>query len=354
MHTKEFYVQFISVTPDTYYFTDLGISSTYTSSIGVIPHYFIKRKDTAYTGLGLGVGIAFTAYPYITESVFSTFGYRDGILCLLPIFICSIAAAVVFVPQLPAEKPESFPQLMKSYLQTAKHFVTPFYLINATLMMGSRSGFAVNYFAFLSSHFEQRVAVISYTIHGVSFLFSMILFTLYGLKFNGNYLVFHLLTCFVFGIAICIIPIIQNVYIIYVVSAFVGTCYGLSFGFKGNVTAHLFPLKDVTGLYGLTEGLGGFGAFVIPYAAGHIDKNMTYGDGLYFIGACVIFASILLCVAAVFRPALWTPYEKRINGSENRAQTHQPEKLNEPDKLDEPEKLGDLDDSHGDYAIGVI
>ena len=187
------------MTPDTYYFTDLGISSTYTSSIGVIPHYFKKRKDAAYTGLGLGVGIAFTAYPYITESVFSTFGFRDGILCLLPVFICSIAAAVVFVPQLPAEKPESFPQLMNSYLQTAKHFVTPFYLINATLMMGSRSGFAVNYFAFLSSHFEQRVAVISYTIHGVSFLFSMNLFTLYGLKFNGNYLVFHLLTCFVFG-----------------------------------------------------------------------------------------------------------------------------------------------------------
>ena len=317
----------------TFSFTVIGISSTFTSSIGVIPHYFTKRKDAAYTGLGLGVGIAFTAYPYITESAFSAFGYKLGVLSLLPIFLGSVAAAVFFIPQLPAEKPESLRHLMSSYVQTTKHFVTPFYLLNAMLMIGSRSGFAVNYFAFLSFHFEQRVAIILYTIHGVSFLISMILFTLYGLKFNGNYLIFHLLTCFVFGISICIIPIIQNVIIIYVVSAFVGTCYGLSFGFKGNVVAHIFPLKDVTYLYGLTEAVGGIGAFAIPYAAGHIDKNMTYGDGLYFIGGCVILGSMLLCIPAVFRPALWTPYGKRKHSSENHTQTEEPEKLGQSDAI---------------------
>ena len=172
------------------FFPVIGMSSTFISSIGVIPHYFERRKDAAYTGVGLGVGIAFTAYPYITESVFASFGYKYGILCLLPSFICSIAAAVIFIPQLPAEKLESYRQLVSSYVKTTKHFVTPFYLLNALLTIGSRSGFAVNYYAYLSFYFEQSVAVTCYTIHGVSFLISTILFTSYGLKFHKNYLIF--------------------------------------------------------------------------------------------------------------------------------------------------------------------
>ena len=86
---------------------------------------------------------------------------------------------------------------------------------------------------------------------------------------------------------------------------------------------HIFPLEDATYLYGLTETIGGLGDFVIPYAAGYIDINLQHGDGLYFIGACAIFGSILLCAPAVFRPALWIPYKKRKNLSEN--STHEQE-----------------------------
>ena len=66
-----------------FFFPVIGMSLTFISSIGVIPHYFKRRKDAAYTGVGLGVGIAFTASPYKTESVFASFGYKYGILCLL-------------------------------------------------------------------------------------------------------------------------------------------------------------------------------------------------------------------------------------------------------------------------------
>ena len=321
--------------------TDVGMSSTVISAIGVVPHYFKRRKDAAFTGIGLGTGIAFTAYPYITESAFTTFGYKYGILSLLPIFTCSIAAAVIFIPQLPAEKPESLLKLLKSYLQTMKHFITPFFLLNAVFMNGSRDGLAVNYFSYLSHNFGQQAAVIAFTIHGVSFLISTIVFTLYGLRYSGNYLVFHLVTSFAFGLLICIIPIIQSVTVIYVFSAGLGICFGLTSGFKGNVVTHLFPLKDTAYLYGLTEAVGGIGAFAIPYAAGHIDKNLSYGNGLYFIGSCVIFGSIVLCTPAVIRPHLWTRYEKRKkNGDSGQAQDPaQPRTADSASQGQDPEKF---------------
>ena len=60
---------------------------------------------------------------------------------------------------------------------------------------------------------------------------------------------------------------------------------------KENVVTHQFPLRDATYIYGLTEAFGGIGAFAIPYAAGYIDKDLTHGDWLYVIGACVILAA---------------------------------------------------------------
>ena len=110
---------------------------------------------------------------------------------------------------------------------------------------------------------------------------------------------------------------------------------------KENVVTHQFPLRDATYIYGLTEAFGGIGAFAIPYAAGYIDKDLTHGDGLYFIGACVIFGSIMICAPAVFRTHLWTRYEKSKGDGNDREIEETPKLGNceENSKENEPERF---------------
>ena len=172
-------------------------------------------------------------------------------------------------------------------------------------------------------------------------MLSTIFFTIYGLKFSANYFVFNLTLTSVLGVLLCIIPIIRSTTVIHGVSARVGACVGLTCAFKENVVTHLFPLRDATYIYGLTEAFRGIGAFAIPYAAGYIDRDLTHGDGLYFIGACVIFGSIMLCVPAVFRTHIWTRYEKS-KGDRNDREIEEAPKLgygDENPKHDEPERF---------------
>ena len=146
------------MTNNCIFLSDFGMSSTVISAVGVVPHYFKKRKDTAYTGQGLGIGIAFTAYPYITEYAFST-----------------------------------------------------------------------------------------------------------GRKLSAFHDCLYYLWCW-------------------------GLCWiSLCFQRKCCNTSFSTERRDL--LYGLTEAFGGIGAFAIPYAAGYIDKDLTHGDGVYVIGACVILAA---------------------------------------------------------------
>ena len=292
----------------------MGMSLT--STIGVIPHYFKRRKVAAYMGLGLGSGIGFAAYPYITKSALDTFGYRYGMLILLSIFTISLVTPIIFKPRIQHNQTkDSMSKILLSYSHTVRHFAMPFYVVNTFLIVGSRNAVKVILFSFISEQFgSASVAVTAYTIYGVSFLISIFLLTLYGLKFTTNYFIFFLTTNLAYGAVLCCIPFVTHTYGIYICSVVAGACFGLSFGFKGNVVVHLFPPPNVTYVYGLSEAVGGVSAFTVPLAAGYIQEYYSkhrQGYEFYFVGGCSIAGGVVLCAAALARPKLWREYEKR-------------------------------------------
>ena len=316
------------------------MSLCFVSTFGVIPHYFHKRKTAAYAGIGLGVGIGLAAYPTITTYVLDALGFKYGMLSLNALFIFPVISIFVFKPQLPKEGIESATKLLTSYARTGKHFVTAFFIVNSALAIGARAALVVLSFSYISKYFDPSVAVLTYSIFGISFMVATLLFTLYALKFHANYFVLHLTTSLLLGIAVCLMPVISKVITLYIVLGIIGTITGAVFGFKGNLIAHLFPTKDIAYMYGLTEAAGGIGSFVVPLSGGYIESKFGHGAGFYFVGACNIFSSVLLCLAALIRPKLWQEYNKR------EVKNHKEEVVAKVECTDK------FESSHGELEVG--
>ena len=81
------------------------MSMNFTSTIGIVPHYFDKRKSVAYAAPGLGSGIAMVTYPYILTNLLQAYNYKLAVLYLSPVFLLTITAPLVFKAQLPKTNP---------------------------------------------------------------------------------------------------------------------------------------------------------------------------------------------------------------------------------------------------------
>ena len=189
--------------------------------------------------------------------------------------------------------------------------MTAFFIVNSALAIGARAGLVAISFSYISKYFEPSIAVAAYSIFGISFMVTTLLFTLYAVKFRANYFVLHLTTSLLPGIIVCVLPAINHAITLYVIFGIIGSINGAVFGFKGNLISHLFPPKDVAYIYGLTEACGGIGSFVVPLSGGYIESKFGHGAGFYFIGACNLFSCMVLCLAALIRPKLWQEYNKR-------------------------------------------
>ena len=290
------------------------------STFGVIPHYFERRNPVAYAGIGLGTGIGLAAEPSITAAALDIFGFRNGLLCLSVQFVIPVISNVIFKPQqMPKEQRiGSTRQLCASYNQSWKHFVTGFLIVNLALAIGARASVDILTFGYMTKYFSSSVAILAYSIFGISFFgCNTYIFTLYALKFKANYFILHLTTSMMHGVVVCILPLISNPINLYIVIAIIGGITGAVFGFKGNLLAHLYPTKDIAHKYGLTEAAGGLGALTIPLCAGYIESTFGHGVSFYFIGACMIFSSIVLGSAALIRPKLWTECSKQCFSRDN-------------------------------------
>lgn len=179
-------------------------------------------------------------------------------ISLLPILIPPLATPFVFKPQLPKEQHISLLETLSTYTKTFRHFVTPFILANSFFIVGGRSAMNINFFGYMTVHFDTSVAVVAYTIHGVIFLIFTIIFTLYSLKFYLTYFIAVIVINFIYGIAVFLVPFISSPLLIYICSGVLDAGFGTSFGFKGNLAAHVVPANDVTFVYGLTEAVGGW------------------------------------------------------------------------------------------------
>lgn len=167
------------------------------------------------------------------------------------------------------------------------------------------------FFGYMAEYFDPSVAVIAYTIHGVSFLIVRLAFTLYGLKFHMNYFIATIVISFLYGIAVFLVPFINSPVVICICSGVLGAGFGTSYGFRGNLAAHLFPVKDITYVYGLTEAVSGVAVLILPLSIGYIQSSFGNNSGFYCMSACCVLACSFLCLPALIRPQLWHAYAEQ-------------------------------------------
>lgn len=291
--------------------TGLGFSFSLVATLGIIPHYLQERKATAYAGIGLGAGVGMAVYPVVASSFINGHGFKCTMLCLSTSLIFPITAAFIFKPQPSKDQKPELKDLKTTYNETSNHFVTIFFMINSLLTNGGRAAIVVMAYTIISARFEPSVAVFALTIFGISFLVANLGFTVYALKFKPNYLILHLTVGGIAGVIVCTLPALNQDCLLYIAVAANGCLQGALFCFKGNVIAHLYPTKDIAYVYGLAAASGGIGSFVIPLGASFLETNYCHGAGFFFVGACIIFSSTLLCLAALVQPKLWKEYSKR-------------------------------------------
>ena len=54
----------------------IGYSMNFVSAVGIVPHYFEKRKAAAYAATGLGTGVGMVAFPYMLTAMLQSYGYK--------------------------------------------------------------------------------------------------------------------------------------------------------------------------------------------------------------------------------------------------------------------------------------
>ena len=126
--------------------------------------------------------MAALSFPAILSVMLRKFRYKYTILYISPIFLLNILQPLLFVEQLP----KSVSDLLKSYIDTFKGSVTPFFLLNSLLGRGVQLSVLMLVFSHISSEVNNQTAVISSTVFGFSYLVSSLSSTLILLKLKLN------------------------------------------------------------------------------------------------------------------------------------------------------------------------
>ena len=282
-------------------FAGLGMSMNMTSSIGIVPHYFEKRKAAAYSCTGLGQWISMVVLPYLLSTMLETYGYKLTLLYVSPVFLLSVTAPIVFKPQTSPQKPASASEFIHSYLAIFKRFVTPFYFLNSYCWNGGQVGVIVLLFSYISGKAGLSVAVAAQSIMGGGFLAGTFLLVLYLLRFTLNHLVLHIFCNFFLGLS-CIMVASVNMPIVYYVSAGVfGVVYGITIANMACVSSHLYKNSEVEYAFGANEAIGGLAGFVAPLTAGIIQTRYGSNIGMYYLGAHGFIAVVIFLIAAALR-----------------------------------------------------
>ena len=280
------------------------------STIGVVPHYFSKRKDAAYACTGLGSGLATLVYPVILSKMLSSFSYKETMYYISPLVLLSMLAPVVFIPQLDQQRPESAVKLIMSYLKCFRRFVTPFYLLNAFFCRGAQVALMVLLFSTISQSTDISTAVTSATILGVTFLSGTLLLTLFLLKFKLNQLVLQLVCNVTVSIVCFVMGFFNQAHVFYLCSVLFGICHGITIAIKGSLSAHLYTAKEVEYSFGKAEGISSVASFLFPFTAGYIQKYTSYSCGLHYLGGLSLLGALFLVLAIVIRPSMLTSKSK--------------------------------------------
>lgn len=276
-----------------------------TSSIGIVPHYFEKKKAAAYSCTGLGQGISMVVFPYILTTMLDTYGYKLTLLYISPIFLLSVTAPIVFKPQISPLKPESARQLFTSYLSIFKRYITPFYFLNSYCWNGGQVGVIVLLFGYISGKAGLSVAVASQSIMGGGFLAGTFILVLYLLRFTLNHLLLHLFCNIFLGVSCVMMASIDLPIVFYVFAGLFGVVYGITIANMACVSSHLYTNSEVEYAFGANEAVGGIAGFIAPLTAGIIQTRYGSDIGMYYLGSHGFLGAIILLVAALIRKDVW-------------------------------------------------
>ena len=293
------------------------MSMNFTSTIGIVPHYFDKRKSVAYAAPGLGSGIAMVTYPYILTNLLQAYNYKLAVLYLSPVFLLTITAPLVFKSQLPTNKPESLITALKQFTKPLRQFVTPFYLLNAYFWNGGHVSVMVLLFSYITRRSDISVATLAYSLLGAGFLCGTFLIVVYLMKFSLNHYILQIsshvvlaATCFTFAFT-------DNIYVYYVAALINNMAYGVVIANMACLSVHLYPCSQVESAFSFQEAVGGVSGIIAPITAGLVQS--IYGDraGLCYIAAHGLLAAVSLIIPALIRRQLWKPYRADDSATSN-------------------------------------
>lgn len=283
------------------------------ASIAIVPSYFEKRKPAAYSGLGLGEGIALVVLPYILSALLEDHGFKYTVLYICPFLALCITAPILFIPKPDTVQPRvGAIALFKSYFKPLHAFISPFYLLSAYCLQGAIAGILLLLFNFVMVRSHNAVAVLCFIILGAGSLTSTLIFSVYLLRFSLNHYLLHIVINLFIGICVFIISAVSSDIVFYVCFAVIGVCFGLIIANIGCITSHIFEAKDVEYAFGFHQLVSGVAGVVVPLTAGVIQSRYSDVAALYYIGGHQMLAVIALIIPVLVRPHLFKPKQNNV------------------------------------------
>ena len=291
--------------PPCFYLSGYGMSMTVTSTLGIVRHYFEKRRGAAFASIAVGAGLAGVVNPVILSSMLTKFGYKYTMLYISPMFLLNIVPPALFKEQLPSEKRESSWKLLNSYVKAFRRFVTPFFLLNAFFSYGAQLSVLVLLFTHISDTVDNHTAVISYTIYGLSGLGSSLCLILAFLRFRLNSFILQICFNSLCALGCFMVASLPVAGVTYASCVLLGMSHAGVLAVKGALCIHLYPSEAIEYAYTLSEAIAGIGSFIFPYAAGYLQRAYGSSSGLYLLGTAGLVGCLLLVFSALIRRKLW-------------------------------------------------
>ena len=298
----------------------------FVSAVGIVPHYFEKRKPAAYAATGLGTGVGMVAFPYMLTAMLQSYGYKLTMLYLTPLSLTAITAPIVFKPQIKREKLKSAVNHLKGFLSPFKLFATPFYLLNAYFWNGGHASLSILLFSHIVRHSGAggdgiSVATLSLSLMGAGFMTATIALLTYLIKFSMNHYILQISANLILAAVSFIFAFVSDDTVFYVNSFFAGLAYGIVISNMVCLSAHLYPTRHVESSFSFQEAVSGISGLIVPVTAGVIQKS--YGDaaGMCYIAAHGLMAALILILPALFRRSMWTAVTDNSTSSVNNCYT---------------------------------
>jgi len=237
-------------------------------TVSAVPHYFKRRANTAYAVSGIGSSLAFITLPIVTAKTLAMYGYRNGILLLLPVTALTLAGPVVFKDRLPRPPPQTFRESVQPFGRLLKLYQTPFFFINSYMWCAGHVALMVVLYDYLiKSLGNADVADLVVTVMGISqgigsFLFSLLL--ILGYSFN-HYLLQAILNVLA-GIAALLMAVYPNEISLYILTAVIGVAYAVVVSNRACLCSHLYDVADVDYAFGYLELVGGIASYNMSYS----------------------------------------------------------------------------------------